>query len=97
MPVVTRQVRVVRILLRKRLGPQEHQVFTEMGTSWKVIRVFQMTHTDIEGRCGFVCVRVGDDDAFELVGQGEQAVRSSFGRRQDERGSDDSASVGVGS
>lgn len=50
MPIMTGQIRIIRILLRKGLCPQEHQVFTEMRTPWQVRRIFEVTHSDVESR-----------------------------------------------
>jgi hypothetical protein len=43
-----------------------------------------MAYSNVEGGCGLVGRRIGDEDDFELVGKGEEAVWSSFGRRKDE-------------
>lgn len=80
MPVMTRQISIIRILFRERLRPQEHHVFTKMRTPGQVRWIFQMPYSDVEGCGGLVCLGVGDEDDLELVRKGEEAVRTGLRR-----------------
>ena len=71
---------VVSAGVRVLVGAQEQHVLEEVGEARAIGRIVGGSHVDVERRRGLVGVRIGDEERFEPVAEGDRPVVAGVGR-----------------